>query len=79
MRRSIRPQLSLKILLFVLVDLFGMVLLASAEMWLAREQTLFIPGLPRRVGGGHCNGCCWFGRNDLGGGPDIKRVDQAPS
>ncbi len=44
--RRRRPQLTLKILLFALCDVAGMVLLSSGALWLARGQVLFVAGFP---------------------------------
>jgi len=41
-----RPRLTLKILLFAILDVTGMVLLSSGALWLARGQALFVAGLP---------------------------------
>ena len=41
-----RPQLTLKILLYAIFDVAGMVLFATGAMWLARGQALFIPDFP---------------------------------
>ena len=46
MRSGLRPRLTLKTLLFALIDIAGMILLASGVMWVARRQTLFIPDFP---------------------------------
>ena len=44
--RRRRPRLTLKILLFALFDVTGMVLLSSGALWLARGQALFLAGFP---------------------------------
>ena len=41
-----RPRLTLKILLYALFDVAGMVFLATGALWLARGQSLFIAGFP---------------------------------
>ena len=41
-----RPQLTLKILLYAIVDVVGMICLATGALWLARGQSLFIAGFP---------------------------------
>ena len=41
-----RPQLTLKILLYALFDVAGMISLATGALWLARGQSLFIAGFP---------------------------------
>ena len=41
-----RPQLTLKIMLYALFDVAGMISLATGALWLARGQTLFIAGFP---------------------------------
>jgi len=43
---SFRPRLTLPILAFAVVDIAGMVLLATGVMWFAHGQPLFIPGFP---------------------------------
>jgi hypothetical protein len=41
-----RPRVTLRVLLFALLDAAGIVVFASGAMWLARGQTLFIPNFP---------------------------------
>lgn len=41
-----RSRLTPSVLLYALLDVFGMLILASGAMWLARGETLFIPGFP---------------------------------
>jgi len=41
-----RPRLTLKILLFAVFDVTGMILLSSGALWLARGQALFVVGFP---------------------------------
>lgn len=41
-----RPQLTLKILLYGILDVVGMVFFATGALWLARGQFLFIAGFP---------------------------------
>lgn len=41
-----RPQLTLKILLYALCDVAGMILLSSGALWLTRGQALFVAGFP---------------------------------
>lgn len=43
---SLRPRLTLSILLFALVDIVGMVLFATGAMWLAQGKPLFVSGFP---------------------------------
>jgi hypothetical protein len=44
--RRQRPQLTLKILLYAICDVAGMILLSSGALWLARGQALFVAGFP---------------------------------
>ena len=44
-----RPQLTLKILLYALFDVAGMISLATGALWLARGQSLFIAGFPTNI------------------------------
>lgn len=44
-----RPQLTLKILLYALFDVAGMVSLATGALWLARGQSLFIADFPTSI------------------------------
>ena len=46
MQRPPRPQLSLKMLFFVALDVAGIVLFASGLTWLVREQPLFFRSFP---------------------------------
>ncbi|HCV12342.1 MAG TPA: hypothetical protein DGC76_01335 [Candidatus Accumulibacter sp.] len=41
-----RPRVTVKVMLYALLDVAGTLILASGLMWLARQQTLFIPGFP---------------------------------
>ena len=41
-----RPRVTLRVLLFALLDAAGIVVFASGAMWLARDQTLFLPDFP---------------------------------
>jgi hypothetical protein len=41
-----RPRLTLKILLYALLDVAGMVLFASGALWLTQKQSLFVNGFP---------------------------------
>lgn len=43
---SKRPRPTLRLLLYALLDVAGVLLLASGAMWLARGETLFLPGFP---------------------------------
>ncbi|MBK7354644.1 hypothetical protein [Propionivibrio sp.] len=45
-RQSLRPQLTLSIMLFAVLDVVGMVCFATGVMWLVRRQSLFIPNFP---------------------------------
>ena len=49
LRRPNRPQLTLKILLYALFDVAGMISLATGALWLARGQSLFIAGFPTNI------------------------------
>ncbi len=49
MKRSQRPQLTLKILYFAVFDVVGMLLFASGMTWLVKGQSLFIASVPRNV------------------------------
>lgn len=44
--RRRRPQFTLKILLYAICDVAGMILLSSGGLWLARGQALFVAGFP---------------------------------
>ena len=44
-----RPQLTLKILLYALFDVAGMISLATGALWLARGQSLFIADFPTNM------------------------------
>jgi len=50
LRRNRRPQLTLRILLFALFDVAGMISLATGALWLARGQTLFFANFPGNIG-----------------------------
>lgn len=41
-----RPRVTPRVMFYALCDVAGMLILASGAMWLARGQTLFIPGFP---------------------------------
>ncbi|WP_374680844.1 hypothetical protein [Accumulibacter sp.] len=41
-----RPPVTLRVVLFALLDAAGIVVFSSGAMWLARGQTLFIPNFP---------------------------------
>ena len=41
-----RSRVTPSVLLFALLDVVGMLILASGALWLARGQTLFIPDFP---------------------------------
>lgn len=41
-----RPRLTLKILLYAVLDIAGMVLFATGALWLAQGQSLFISNFP---------------------------------
>ena len=41
-----RPRLTLKILLYAIFDVVGMVLFATGALWLTQGTTLFIPDFP---------------------------------
>ena len=41
-----RPRLTVRLLLYALLDVAGILILASGAMWLARGETLFLPGFP---------------------------------
>ena len=43
---SKRPRLTVRLLLYALLDVAGTLILASGAMWLARGETLFLPGFP---------------------------------
>ena len=45
-----RPQVTLKVMCYALLDAVGMLVFASGLMWLARHETLFIPGFPTGTG-----------------------------
>jgi hypothetical protein len=47
-----RPRLTLKILLYALLDVAGMVLFASGALWLIQKQSLFINGFPANLAEG---------------------------
>lgn len=46
MNRRQRPAVTLKVMCYALLDAIGMLVMASGLMWLARQETLFIPGFP---------------------------------
>ncbi len=46
MQKAPRPQLTLKILLYAIFDVAGMVLFATGALWLAQGKALFIAGFP---------------------------------
>ena len=46
MQNAQRPRLTLKILLYAIFDVAGMVLFSTGAMWLAQGQALFISGFP---------------------------------
>ncbi len=46
---SLRPRLTLVILLFAVVDVAGMVLIATGIMWFVHGTPLFIPGFPTNM------------------------------
>lgn len=46
MQKIQRPQLTLKILLYAIFDIVGMVFLATGALWLAHGQSLFVSGFP---------------------------------
>ena len=46
MRQALRPQLTLKIMFYAILDVAGMVQFATGAMWLGRGQALFIPDFP---------------------------------
>lgn len=46
MRQALRPQLTLKIMFYAILDVVGMVQFATGAMWLARGQSLLIPDFP---------------------------------
>ncbi|ACV34303.1 hypothetical protein [Accumulibacter sp.] len=41
-----RSRVTPRVLLFALLDVVGMLILASGALWLARGETLFIPDFP---------------------------------
>jgi hypothetical protein len=41
-----RPPVTLKVMLYALLDVAGMLVFASGLMWLVRQETLFIPAFP---------------------------------
>ena len=41
-----RPRVTLKVMLFALFDVAGILIFSSGAMWLGRGQTLFIPDFP---------------------------------
>lgn len=43
---SLRPRLTLAILVFAAIDIVGMVLFATGAMWFAHGKPLFIPDYP---------------------------------
>ncbi len=45
------PRVTLRIMLYALLDVVAMLILASGAMWLARGQTLFIPDFPTTTAG----------------------------
>ena len=46
MQKIQRPRLTLKILLYAVFDVAGMVLFATGVLWLAQGQSLFVSGFP---------------------------------
>jgi len=46
MDRHLRPRVTAKVMLYALLDVAGTLIFASGLMWLARQQTLFIPDFP---------------------------------
>ena len=46
MPRTARPQLTLRILLYAIFDVAGMVLFATGALWLAQGKALFVAGFP---------------------------------
>ena len=46
MDRRHRPRVTAKVMFYALLDVAGTLILASGLMWLARQQTLFIPDFP---------------------------------
>ena len=46
MPKAQRPQLTLKILLYAIFDVAGMVLFATGALWLAQGKALFVAGFP---------------------------------
>lgn len=51
MRPRSRMRVTPKVLFYALLDVAGMLVLASGAMWLARGQTLFIPDFPASTPG----------------------------
>ncbi len=43
---TLRPRLTLAILLFAAIDIVGMVLFATGAMWFVHGKPLFIPDFP---------------------------------
>jgi hypothetical protein len=41
-----RPRVTARVMLYALLDVAGTLILASGLMWLARQQTLFLPDFP---------------------------------
>ena len=41
-----RPQLTLKIMLYAILDVAGMVFFATGALWLTKGQSLFVAGFP---------------------------------
>ncbi|KFB67477.1 hypothetical protein [Candidatus Accumulibacter vicinus] len=51
MPKPLRMRVTPKVLCYALLDVAGMLVLASGAMWLARGQTLFIPDFPASTPG----------------------------
>jgi hypothetical protein len=49
MSKKMRPQLTPKIMLYALVDVLGMVILATGGAWFKTGTSLFIPNFPTNV------------------------------
>ena len=43
---SLRPRVTLTILVYAVIDMIGMVLFATGAMWFAHGKPLFIPDYP---------------------------------
>ena len=46
MQKTLRPRLTLKILLYAIFDVAGMLMFATGAMWLAQGQALFFREFP---------------------------------